>query len=172
MKRTSLIVLALFVVLVVAGCGGGDGATVEFGPNDAPSPDDGVVQVALVWDEPVDLDLEVWDKDGVSPITAASIENGVDVFDGTEGAEYVDFTDEAELSSGTYVVSVYFAEEAGDIGSAEVQLIITDSDGDVSEYEGTALWEEGKDQWHAFEIDGATGEYSEIDEYIEITVSE
>lgn len=174
MKRTLLIVLGLFTVLAVVGCGGDGDTAAKFGPNDAPAPAEGVVQVALVWDQAVDLDLEIWDENGVNAITSAGLSNDKDVLDGTKGAEYVDFItyEDTDLSTGTYVVSVYFAEEAEVTDSATAQLIVTNAEGDVSEYEGTVKWAEGSDQWHAFEIDGATGEFTEINEYVQIEVTE
>jgi hypothetical protein len=174
MKRSLLLVLALFTVLAVVGCGGGDDAAVEYGPNDAPEPGEGVVQVALVWDQAVDLDLEIWDENGVNAITSAGLLTGSDVLDGTKGAEYIDFTDyeDEDLSSGSYVMSVYFAEEAETVASANARLIVTDADGDVTEYDGEVMWEQGSDQWHAIEIDGATGEFSEINEYVLVETPE
>ncbi len=130
---------------------------------------DGTVRVELQWNKPVDLDLEIWTGDGNEAITSAGMEN-FDSFDGTDSGEYIDFKQlsDVNLSTGTYVVSVYFADSDGSIPECEVRLIVTASDGTVTERTGTVYWEVGNDQWHAFSINAETGNIVDINEYIEI----
>ncbi len=149
--------LALSLTALLAGCGG-----------DA----EGATQVVLSWDEPVDMDLEIWDPTGEGALTSAGLTNE-DVFDGTEGSEYFDFVDHGEtgdFSQGEYVVSVYFAEETDEIAEADILLTVTQPDGTVLTREGTVYWEVGRDQWHAFRVDAATGAIEDMDEFIETEV--
>lgn len=183
MKRSTLVVLALLLVLAISGCGGTSGSSGgqtsggsssggEAASTSAPKPEPGTVQVALSWDEPVDVDLEVWDAEGQEAVTSAGIVTE-DVTNGESGDEYVDFVkyDSQDLSSGEYVISVYFAEETNTVDSTTVTLFVTSADGDVETRTHELMWEEGKDQWHAFSVDAETGEITDIDELVE-TVTE
>lgn len=148
-------------------------STSEGGAAIVPGTTSGTVRVEMQWDEPVDMDLEIWDGSGEEALTSAGMENN-DSFNGLEAGEYIDFKNlsGADLSSGRYVVSAYFAEGSGDIPSANVTLIVTKADGSTTERTGVVYWEVGMDQWHAFEIDAQTGEITDIDEFIDIEVSE
>ena len=164
--------------LVVGGVSLFEDAVDEISTSDGeiaviPGTTSGTVRVELQWDEPVDMDLEIWDAAGEQALTSAGMEND-DSFDGTQAGEYIDFKNlsEANLSSGRYVVSVYFAEGSGDIPSANVTLIVTKADGSTIERTGVVYWEIGMDQWHAFEIDATTGEITDINEFIDIEINE
>ncbi len=172
MRRLFLVSVVLVACLALVGCGssadtGSD--AVSTGPDTSPALDGGVVRVVLGWDEPVDMDLEIWDADGQNAVTAAGIENE-DVTDGTAGTEYFDFA--GDYAEGEYVVSVYFAEETNIADEANVILTVTKADGSTQTRSRTIAWEEGSDQWHAFKIDGATGEIEDVDEIVETEVKE
>lgn len=186
MKRYLLVVLTLLLLIVVAGCSPSGGTSPDSSSRSkdsdsdsdssatsAPKPDEGTVQVALSWDEPVDVDLEVWDEDGQEAVTSAGLVTD-DVKDGEDGDEYVDFVeyDEQDLSAGDYVISVYFAEDEGEIESTNVKLIVTKADGTTDVRTRKLLWEKGKDQWHAFSIDARTGDIEDIDQLVETVTEE
>lgn len=134
------------------------------------------VRVSLRWDRPVDLDLEIWDADGVhllhrafsQPRLNIRRENcGTDVTDGY-GEEYWFFkrTSIDDFSSGEYVVSVAFPPTSGTATTAATAtLTITQPDG--STVTRSRLVQMGKTNWHAIKIDAATGAYTIVDKIIE-----
>lgn len=180
MRRILVLLVMLVFAVSVVGCSlGGGGATTpekvpsgdsaSQGPDTAPALEEGVVRVTLGWDEPIDLDLEIWDENGENAITSAGMESE-DVMNGEEGREYFDFA--GDYVSGTYVVSVYFAEEQNVVDSAKATVTVFGPDGTTESVVTTMQWEEGKDQWHAFSIDAATGQTTTIDQVVTIEVTE
>lgn len=178
MRRVLLALLVLVMALSLTACFGGsdgdsgdssDAGSSAMGPDNNPAVEDGVVRVTLGWDEPIDMDLEIWDAAGENAETAAGLENE-DIMDGTEGREYFDFT--GAYSDGEYVVSVYFAEEMNVVESANATLEVIKADGSTETRSSEIMWEEGSDQWHAFSIDAATGDIADIDEFIETVVED
>ncbi|GAB4277097.1 MAG: hypothetical protein Kow0056_08250 [Coriobacteriia bacterium] len=141
------------------------GSTSQSGSTSGATP----VRVTLAWTAPVDLDLEIWDADGAEALYPAWQFEGEDVSEGP-GEETFQFTDyaDADLSSGVYTVSVYFAEEENVVEEADATLTVTYADGSSTDYPITIYWEPGRDQYHAFTVDAATGEVTMVDEYIEI----
>lgn len=131
-----------------------------------PAPDaDGSVKVTLTWDDPVDLDLEIWDEDGRTFMASAGW-YGTDVTEGP-GQEVFEFEqqDEHDFSRGVYTVSVFYADddEAVDV---PVELTVEDPDGDKVTREGTAFSDVEQAQWHAFTVNAATGDIEVVDEHI------
>ena len=176
MRGTKLVALVLVVLMMFAltGCdlfGGGTDDSDDGGTSvSVPS---GVVRVSLEWDDPVDLDLEMWDADGESALFMAGTYSGEDVMEGP-GEEYFDFKayGDEDFSTGDYVISVYFANEENVQDAADATLSVTDADGDTRTFDITVYWEPGRDQYHAFRIDAASGAVDMIEEYIEIEIEE
>ena len=129
----------------------------------------GDVAVWLSWDEPVDMDLELWGASGEEFLGSAYLYAGDDITVGGAGDEYFEFRayDVEDFSTGRYVVSVYFAglDPSGTRDSAYVTLTVQDRDGRVQTFKKTVLWEPGYDQWHAVEIDAVTGAVTPLDEW-------
>ena len=128
----------------------------------------GNVSVWLSWEEPVDMDLEIWDASGDEFLLSSFSVFGEDVLNGALGDEYFEFraTDYDDFSSGSFVVSAYFADmEATQGDEAWTTLSVQDVDGRVTTYSKWILWEPGYDQWHAIRIDAATGDTTPIDEF-------
>lgn len=186
MRRVLLVVLMVVLGLALVACGSSDnpgdvGSPPDDasdalsttaggqGPDNTPDRVDGVVRVVLGWDEPIDMDLEIWDSLGETAITAAGLE-GVDVVSGDDGREFFDFTE--DFASGRYVVSIYFAEEENIVDAATATLTVLKADGSTEIRSRSIAWEEGSDQWHAFEIDGATGDIVDVNRVIQIEVTE
>lgn len=138
--------------------------------SDAPAAAEaGPVKVTLSCDQPVDMDLEIWDEPGKKMIARSFAYCGKDVVDMTQDQEYFVFDryDTRDFSTGEYVVSIFFnARKDTSIKEAKVRIEVKRSDGGVVTRERTILWEKGHDQWHAFRIDAATGRIEDIDDFI------
>ncbi len=188
MRRATLILLVLVLSMMLVACGSSDSSDGVVsppnetsgpgssstagaqGPDTVPALSDGAVRVTLGWDEPIDMDLELWDSLGENALTSAGLENGGDVTDGDTGREYLDLT--GDYATGTYVVSVYFAEEENVVDSATATLTVYKADGSTEVRSRSIAWEKGSDQWHAFEIDAATGDIVDVNEIVEVEVTE
>ncbi len=136
----------------------------------------GTVRVELSWNKPVDMDLEIWDAAGENLKKRSFNLCGEDVTDGTTGnTEFFDFKSfdsGDDFSSGRYVVSIYFAARSDDsIEAAEATVTITKADGSTVVRKKVVNYEPGKDQWHAFKINAATGEIEDIDRFIRVTTN-
>lgn len=141
-------------------------------------------KVTLRWDQPVDMDLEIWNASGQNLIHRAFAgENwtapncGTDVTDGTKGEEFFIFKSAGseDFATGEYVVSIYFAQrpEGSNVTSARATVVVTKADGSTVERSRNVQWEEGQDQWHAFRIDAKTGNILEdIDKFIKIETTQ
>ncbi len=175
MRGLRSLILALIVVLAltVTGCGllpGGDDSGDDTGTTSGSD----IVKVTLSWGESVDMDLEIWESQGDEALFAASQYASEDIFSGADGDEFFEFRvyEDEDYSVGEYVISVYFAEEEDVVDDVRVTLEVRKSDGSTITRTGTVYWEPGRDQWHAFRIDAATGDIEDIDELIEIEVTE
>lgn len=180
MRGIKALVLCLLVVfaLLVTGCGllpGGDDGADDGTSGGGGTSGSGVAKVTLSWDEPVDMDLEIWDNAGENAMFAASSYGGEDVQDGSAD-EFFEFKQygEEDFSAGKYVVSVFYAGRPDDsnVDSVGVTLTVEMPDGSTDVRSGTVFWETGQDQWHAFRIDAATGAIEDIDQLVEIEVTE
>ena len=129
----------------------------------------GAVLVWLEWDEPVDLDLEIWDASGDEYLTNASFLIGDDMQTGGSGYEYFEFKDYGteDYSAGEYVVSVYFAGFDSTDRPAEARLTIQTPSGQLATYSRTVLWDPAYDQWHVVRVEPGTGRVTEIDRFAE-----
>ncbi len=134
----------------------GDGVSVdESDPGDA-------VRVVLEWDDPVDLDLELWEADGETFITSAYTEGSPDVTDG-DGAEYFDL--DGEYGDGEWVLSVYFASTDGPEETEARVTVRRPGQQDVV-VTGTIYYDPDEgDQWHAVRVDADTGDVEVIDRF-------
>lgn len=133
------------------------------------------VKVTLSWEDPVDMDLEIWNSSGEEALFAASSFGGRDVEDGEEGDEFFEFKKygDEDYTAGKYVISVFFAGSGDEsITQADVKITIRMPDGSEETRNGTVYWEEGRDQWHGFRVDAATGDIEDIDEIVEVEVEE
>lgn len=164
MKTRLIIALTLVAALfVLVGC---DGATTTEGP------DEDVTRVTVSWSEDVDLDLEIWNEDGTEMLTKSWELVRMDEY-GTGSEEYFDFKDYGDggdYSTGSYVVSVYFADY-GEDEDAGPHVDWIDPDGDP-QTRVTAMDYFGNDQWHVIRIDAATGESEDIDEFVDAVSTE
>ena len=124
------------------------------------------VAVWLEWEEPVDLELEIWQDEETFMLTAHNFIHE-DIQDGADGYEYFEFGDYGgfDVSSGQYVVSVYFADLEPVQEEAFPTLTIEGPGGSTQTHMGIIGWDASMDQWHAFWIDAATGAITPIDEY-------
>lgn len=131
----------------------------------------GVVKIVLSWDQAVDMDLEIWNASGENLLKRAFNLCGEDVKDGN-GTEWFEFKDYGNdhFSTGRYIVSLYFANrpEGSTVSQATATLTITKADGTTETRQKTISWEPGRDQWHAFSIDAATGNIRNKDQFIRV----
>lgn len=129
-------------------------------------------RVSLRWDKPVDVDLELWNAAGEAALFRASQKQpGCEDVTNGSGEEFFEFRrfGDDDYSTGSYVVSVYFAARQDEsITDANVTLTVRRPDGGVETRRKTVYWERGTDQWHAFKIDAATGRIESIDRFINI----
>jgi hypothetical protein len=128
----------------------------------------GTVAVWLSWNEPVDMDLEIWDASGEEFLTSAYAYSGNDLTTGGQGEEYFEFTSYAgqDFSSGEYVVSAYYVgSDSGNNPDAMVTMTVQDVNGNVQSFTKTIKWDPGYDQWHAGRIDAGTGTFTQLDEW-------
>jgi hypothetical protein len=167
MKVSKLLLLLLAMSLVLSlgltGCGTSDGDS----NGDSDNGSDDAVRVTLKWSEDVDLDLEIWNADGTELVARSFDHSGIDDA-GTGGEEYFDFKDYGDgddFSTGSYVISVFFADY-GDDDDAGPHVTWTDEDGDPQE-RVTSMEYIGNDQWHVIQIDAETGNSSDIDEFVD-----
>ncbi len=133
----------------------------------------GVTRLDLTWNEKVDMDLEIWNAAGENLLDRAFNLCGEDVKDGTMGREWFEFkrySDEDDYSSGTYMVSLYFAArpEGSTVEQASATITVTKPDGSTVTRQKTINWEPGRDQWHAFTINAATGAITVKDQFIRV----
>jgi uncharacterized protein YceK len=173
MRGLRLLVVLLVAMVALSGCGLLPGVD-DTGDDPSPSEGSSIVKVTLSWDGPSDMDLEIWDNPGDDLLFRASEYIGTDIIAGDDGDEFFEFRQYGsdDYSAGSYVVSVYFANEEEVADSATVTLTVMKADGSEVTRTGTVYWEPGRDQWHAFRIDAATGDFEDIDEYIEIEITE
>lgn len=173
MRSLRLFAILLVAMLALTGCDLLPG-TSDSGDDPGTSDGTGVVKVTLSWGGPADMDLEIWDNPGDELLFRASEYIGTDILKGDDGDEFFEFRQYGgdDYSAGSYVVSVYFANEEEVAESASVTLTVVRANGSEVTRTGTVYWEPGRDQWHAFRIDAATGDIEDIDQYIEIEVTE
>lgn len=149
--------------------GGGDvpGAAVVT-PGGSAEGAPGITTVWLEWDEPVDMELELWDASGEEYYDVAYSYGGENVTTGGLEPEYFEFKnyDMEDFSSGEWVISVYFSSLDADLDeAANVTLTLQDSSGQVTTFEKTVKWDPSYDQWHAIRLDASTGSYTLLDEW-------
>ena len=139
---------------------------------DTSSGEPGAVKVTLSWDAPVDMDLEIWDSQGQNLLFRVFDKIGSDCSDGSADEYFIFQKYGAEdYTAGKYVVSVFFFTDDStttSLTSADITLTVTKADGTVETIPKTIYREEGRNQWHAFRIDAATGAMETIDDYLEI----
>jgi hypothetical protein len=83
--------------------------------------------------------------------------------------EYFDFNNfgaDGDYSTGKFVVSIYYADYTDD-DTAVAHVEVTKADGTTSEVAEAPMDFLDDDQWHAFEIDAATGNITMIDEFVD-----
>ncbi len=127
----------------------------------------GELAVVLQWEDPVDLDLEIWSKDFNFVGTASSLNESPDVYDGEMGEEWFVFRN--EFSSGRYVISVYFYDVT-DIFAADVSLVVYLPDGQTKKVQGSVLNYHPFDQWHALLIDADNDTFKVLDFFFDAKV--
>lgn len=198
MKNWHVAVIAVSVFLLLLGCNLGSSTPssqtstsaptgAPTAPTAAPTSPAGAqpVKVELSWDKPVDMDLEIWNAGGTSLVHRAfgqqtdSIhfkgENcGQDITSGLAGQEYWYFkkTSDEDFTVGEYVISIFFAgmENSG-VSEATAHVTVTKPNGQTITRQRLIQWEKGKDQWHAFRINAATGDMVDIDKIIVYTTN-
>jgi hypothetical protein len=148
------------------------GATSNI-PSGTPAtvPTGGVTKVVLSWTADVDMDLEIWDRGGENLKHRAFNLCGTDIKKGSDGPEWFEFKSypDVDYSTGEFLVSAFFAgRENNSITSAAIKLTVTRPNGSTVERTKTIQWDPGKDQWHAFRINAATGQITDVDRFIRI----
>lgn len=148
------------------------GGTPATAPSGTPARS-GVTRVELSWSERVDMDLEIWNASGQNLLERSFNLCGEDVKDGTAGREWFEFRRfdaSDDYSSGVYVVSLYFAArpDNSSVDQARATITVTKPDGTTLTRQKTINWDPGRDQWHAFSIDAATGAVTDKDEFVRI----
>jgi hypothetical protein len=74
----------------------------------------------------------------------------------------------SDFSTGTFVVSVFYADRPDDsnIDSVDATLVVEKAGGSTATRTGVVHYDPAEgDQWHAFSIDAATGDIEDINEY-------
>lgn len=142
------------------------------------------VKVTLSWDQPVDMDLEIWNSAATNLIHRAFPEQrnnwlapncGQDVTNGQQGKEFFIFKNcgTEDFSNGQYVISVYFAKrpDGSSIDGVFATVTIEAPGKPPVERRRKVMYAEGSDQWHVCRIDAATGAILEdIDQFIKINM--
>lgn len=131
------------------------------------------VRVELTWNEEVDMDLEIWDESGENLLDRSFNLCGEDIKVGSGGREWFEFkkfSDEDDYASGTYIVSLYFANrpEGSTVDRASATLTVTKPDGTTVTRTKIIDWEPGRDQWHAFSLNARTGAIVDKDRFIRV----
>lgn len=120
-------------------------------------------KVVVSWEQPVDVDLKVYDMSGNS----WSEHKDRDATGGAgEQSETLEFTEYegADLSTGRYQIAVFYASTGDtDLSEVDVTVSLTLPSGAVVERSGWVDFDSMSDEWYVFELDPATGEYSELD---------
>ncbi len=168
-----------FLAMAIAACGGGAPAPAPAATAaPAAAPASSIVSVEMTWDGPKDMDLEIWDSSGKHFLARSFNLCGEDrtsggapetfefkKYDTGHFPEEWDGSRELDYSHGTYVVSAYFHGNSVSHDATIVVLKVKKADGTVDERRRKIEYDPGKDQWHAFTIDAATGAIADIDEF-------
>lgn len=171
----------------MAACGGGTPAPAPAGPAPAapaaaPAPSGvSVVTVEMTWDGPKDMDLEIWDAAGEDMILRSFFLSGTDQTSGgtPETFEFKKYDSgnfpeqwtgsrNLDYAQGVYTVSAYFHERSASQEATTVVLRVKKPDGSTEERRRKIEYERGKDQWHAFTVDAATGVVTDVDKFVTI----
>jgi hypothetical protein len=123
--------------------------------------------VTLTWAEAVDLDLEIWDTEGKSQLSAAWDQGDEVTGAGTEEFVFEDFTPTADFSdgqfsTGTYSIAVYMNDAKGITEDVEFTVVAYDAFGGQTEFASFANVAEPGNFWEGFLIDAETGEILEV----------
>ncbi len=121
------------------------------------------VSVTVSWEQPVDVDLFVKDVNGSSYSNLKDRDATGGPGDQSETIVFENHGSQ-DLSHGRYRISAYYASRSGTSwDQVYVTVAMTLPTGAVVERERWVSFDSSADEWHVFEVDAATGEYTVLD---------